>query len=114
MSVIADMNRVREDVPQIVRDLKRIADVTDDMIAAFLGLKRGATRDRVAGAVPWSPWELVGLAEFFGVEVEIFYLDAREAAAQATNKYDVIGMGAERRADFVNDQGTRRSGWMAA
>lgn len=110
MSVMADMDTTRENIPEIVRTLKRIADVNDEMIGTFLGLKLGSARNRVAGDVPWSPWELVGLAEFFGVEVEVFYMSPDEAVVAAVTKYKVHEVGFQRR----SEQGKRPSTWNGA
>lgn len=105
---MAAVTHERDDVPEVIRMLKRIAGVSDRMIGDALGLKLGSARNRVAGDVPWSYREVREIADYFEVPVELLYADLKTATDLAINRYEVPNTGWKRR----SEQALRHSGCM--
>lgn len=73
------MDSARESVPEVAAALKWKLRFRDEDIALALGMTRSSVNNRMAGRVAWTYWELIGLAELFGVPVDTFFASVPEA-----------------------------------
>lgn len=101
---VTTASEVTENVGEVVRRLKQVAHIPDREIGDFVGLSRNVAQQRMSGLSKWTVGELFLIAEFFGVPVELFYDDPKEATLTAIRDYDVQNL--RRR-----DQRTSASGW---
>lgn len=75
-------------VPAVIRDLKRIAGVTDSQIGEAIGLSRSVAQMRVTEISKWSYEELYALAEWFGLPIDLFFVDRRDAIPRALLEFN--------------------------
>lgn len=88
---MSTLERVRDNVPETIRLLKRTAGVSDAQIGRALGLSRAVANQRVLGTSQWSYAELAALAEFFGVPVGVIIEgDPQEVVKEAINERDLL------------------------
>lgn len=78
-----------EQVHEVVRTFKRVADVSDEEVGRPLGMSRQVAQQRMSGQSRWTIGELFVLAEFFEVPVELFLLPTDEAITKAINEHNL-------------------------
>jgi hypothetical protein len=80
--VLTAVNTARQkwqDVPHVLRALKRYFEITDEQLGVALGLTRQAVQSRLGGASKITPWELAGFAALFGIPESLFFGSPDEA-----------------------------------
>lgn len=97
-------------VPAVIRDLKRIAGLTDLQIGEAIGLSRSVAQMRVTEISKWSYEELYTLAEWFGLPIDLFFMDPREATPRALLEFGFPYRFWDERG--FPDQAKSSSGWM--
>lgn len=88
--IAAAQRSARSKVPAVLRALKSYHQLRDEDIAAACGMTRSAVQARMAGKTGCTPWELAGFAEFFGVDVSVFY-DGPASALGSTGEFTEVG-----------------------
>lgn len=74
-------------LPETIRRLKKLSGVTDAQIGRAVGVSRSVANMRVTGVSQWSYAELVDLANYWGLPIEVLFLPTEEAVSRAFNDF---------------------------
>jgi hypothetical protein len=83
------IEQASEHVPEVIRRLRQVSGVNDGHIGEAIGHTRQVANMRLHEKTKWHYDEIFALADFFGVPIELMFMEPKEAVKLAVNEYDV-------------------------